>query len=518
MRTYSPEMTLPPSTGRWCARCAGFWLVPFLLAILLGAFVPTLCAQVAGPANLSIQAEKLAETLAHTQAQLEESQRQLNEMRQELNQLRTLLAQSAYPPAAAPADPTPAALDELRERQEVHQSQIATLAQEKVESESKYPVTISGLLLFNAFVNTHQVDQPATPTLALAGVGSTGATVRQTLLGFDARGPRLFGAQSFADLRVDFNAGPPPANSPASYTGNYAANTSLLRLRTAHAFLHWPRAEAFFSLDRPLFSPDTPASLTAVAEPGLAWSGNLWTWNPQFGATYDLPIGSSRALRFQASLIDVADAPVSFYTSSSPASAAESSRWPGVESRIALLGSAHDESGTHFGLGGYFSPHRSPLGYGYDAWAGTADTHLRLPAHFDFTANAYRGLALGGLGGGAFKDLAVRPDPDSSGYYFRPLDDIGGWAQLKEKPGSRLEFNAAFGMDQIFAREFLRYAVAGGSAYQNLVANRTYTANVIFSPSAYLLFSVEYRHLNSSPAAGAPLESNIVGLAAGYKF
>ena len=54
--------------------------------------------------------------------------------------------------------------------------------------------------------------------------------------------------------------------------------------------------------------------------------------------------------------------------------------------------------------------------------------------------------------------------------------------------------------------------------YQNLARNRTYTGNVIYSPKASLLFSLEYRYLESIPVIGLPAESNIIGVAAGYKF
>jgi hypothetical protein len=41
---------------------------------------------------------------------------------------------------------------------------------------------------------------------------------------------------------------------------------------------------------------------------------------------------------------------------------------------------------------------------------------------------------------------------------------------------------------------------------------------VIYKPSAYLLFSLEYRHLESSPELEPSAESNIIGLGAGFKF
>jgi uncharacterized coiled-coil protein SlyX len=499
-----------------------------------------LSAQTAGQESLSQQIQKLTESMARTQAQVEQSQRQLDEMRKELTALKRQMAQggstAATPPSpvSAPdssssgtqssAAATAAAIEDLRERQATQESQIATHEQTKVESESKYPVKITGLLLLNGFVNTRAVDIAATPTLALPGRGSTGASVRQTVLGLDARGPHLFGARSYADLRVDFDGNPQSSNTGAGYSGYYSANATFLRLRTAHAALQWEHTEAYFSLDHPIISPDPPTSLTAVAVPALAWSGNLWTWNPQLGVNQDLGLGGSRDLRLQTALIDVGDAPLSPVNSGSgtttgtPASTAEQSRWPGVETHVALLRSKLNDAGSYFGVGGYFAPHHSSLGHNFDSWAGTLDGRLLLPARFQLTGSFYRGLALGGLGGGAYKDFAYRPDTDSGGYYFRPLDDVGGWAQLKEKLSERVELNTAFGLDNVFAGELRRYAVYDGTMYQNLARNRTYTGNVIYSPSAYLLFSLEYRHLESSPIIGLPAGSNIIGLGAGYKF
>ncbi len=487
--------------------------------------------------SLSQQIQKLTESMARTQAQVEQSQRELDEMRKELTALQLQLAQSGSTAATSPSPvPVPAlssttqsspaettaTIEQLRQHQAMQESQIATHEQTKVESESKYPVKITGLLLLNGFVNTGAVDMAATPTLALPGAGSTGASVRQTVLGFDARGPHLFGARSYADLRVDFDGSPQSGSTVTNYSGYYNTNTTLLRLRTAHAALQWKDTEAYFSLDRPIFSPDTPTSLTAIAVPALAWSGNLWTWNPQLGVTQDFGLAGSRDLRLQAALIDVGDAPLSPTISASgavpPASIAEQSRWPGVEAHVALLGSRQNDDNSHFGVGGYFAPHHSSLGYDFNAWAATMDGRLLLPAHLQLTGSIYRGLALGGLGGGAYKDFAYHFDPDTGDYYFRSLDDVGGWAQFKEKLTERIEFNVAFGLDNVFADELRRYAVSGGTMYQNLARNRTYTGNVIYSPSAYLMFSLEYRHLESTPVIGAPAGSNIIGLAAGYKF
>jgi uncharacterized coiled-coil protein SlyX len=509
-------------------------IMPLVLAVL-GSATFLLHAQADGQ-EPSEQIQKLTAAIARTQAQLDESQRQLDDLRQQLSALQQEMT-NKVPETSAPVPPSPPAesssaaqpspepaspaIDDLRDRQTLQESQIATLNQDKVETESKYPVRITGMVLMNAFVNTNAVDMAATPTVAVGGPGSTGASVRQTVFGFDARGPHLFGARSYADLRLDFDGNPQSANNSAGY---YYANPTLLRLRTAHAGLLWKNTEAYFSLDRPILNPDTPTSLTAVAEPALAWSGNLWTWNPQLGIRHDLNFANSHDLRFEAALMDVGDAPLappaalSSTSATAPPSSGERSRWPGVETRVSLLGSGSNEESNHLGIGGYFAPHSSSLGYNFDSWAATLDTRLSLPLHLQLTGNFYRGLALGGLGAGAYKDFVYRPDTETGGYYFKSLDDVGGWTQLKEKFTQRVELNAAFGIDNVFARELRRYALTGAGAYLNLAANRTYTGNIVFSPSAYLLFSLEYRRLESTPVIGLPAASNIIGLGAGYKF
>ena len=477
-------------------------------ALLIVAVAP-LWAQTVNQEDLRNKVQLLTDAVAKAQAQLEQSQRQLAELRQQLAEVRRQIgAGNNDPDPPDDAAKLAAQVEALRENQAMQQSEVATQNQSKVESASKYPVKLSGFILLNGFVNTNQVDIPADPGMALPGSGSSGATMRQTVLGIDARGPHVFAAASRADIRLDFFGSAPG-------TGSYGT-AGLLRLRTAHAALDWARTEVYFSLDRPLINPGQPTSLTAVASPALAWSGNLWSWNPQIGLCHDQLLGGDTRLRMETALVDVGDPPYAAVTY--PVSTGELSRWPGAEARLAIV-EGDEGHGFQLGTGGYFAEHRIVYGSEFDSWAGTLDYRQPLPGGLELSGNFYRGVALGGLGGGAYKDYGIRPDPDMPGaFYIRPFDDVGGWGQLKERGGERLEFNQAFGIDDVPAHEVRRYSANGSGSYQNLARTQTFMSNVIYSPSAWLQFSVEYRHLASFSAGSPAAASHVIDIAAGYKF
>ncbi len=449
------------------------------------------------------QVERLSAAVDRAQAQVQASEQELLELKRSLADLEARLGKTPASGATAPSAAEAAA--EQRERQAIEESQITTLNQSKVESRSRYPVSISGLILLNGFVNTSGVDIPLAPAVAIAGDGTTGASLRQTSLAVDARGPTLAGANSHADAEVDFLGNAADAVN--------ATVAGLVRLRTAHATLDWSHTQAYFQFDRPILNPNTPTSLAAIAEPALAWSGNLWQWVPQAGVSQTVPFAGSRRLEIGAALIDVPDPPVLTTSVSSIASQGERSRWPGSELRLGVAGGGKLAS---FGVGGYFSPHKIENSRSYNAWAGTLDWRLPLPAGFSLTGSAYRGAALGGLGDGTYKDVVARQV--GGALDWRPLDDVGGWTQLKKQAGQRLEFNAALGLDEAFAKELRSFPVNDSLLYANLARNRTFTGNAIWSPSAYLVFSFEYRRISSFSLGAPAAASDVIGLAAGYKF
>lgn len=472
--------------------------------------------QMPATATMEQKVERLAATLTQQELELESSQREIRQLRQQIVDLQAEVAAEK----ASNANPThhedgegvarlKAEVDAMREQQDLQQSEIATHEQAKVESESKFPVKLTGLILMNIFANSAGVDAIQSPTLALNGNGTTGLSLRQTVLGLDARGPHLFGATSAADVRVDFFGG--------LNQGNYTSEGGSIRLRTAHAELNWNETRAFVEMDRSIVNPNAPTSLTAIAQPALAWSGNLWNWIPQAGAEHAFRQSSGSRISLQGVLADIPDPATPGGTGAFPSTVswAEQSRWPGSEARVGYA-RGDKATGLQVGAGGYFSPHSGANNLHFDAWAATIDYRVPLIARLEASGSVYRGAALGGLGGGAFKDYLYRQE---DGYpHVLALDDVGGWTQLKARASERLEFNAAYGLDNAFAGELRSYLAAGSGVYQALARNSTVFANIIYSPTSYTLFSLEYRRINSAPVTGLNSITDVYGVAAGYRF
>jgi hypothetical protein len=272
-----------------------------LLAILFSATSRAVYAQspAVAPAQPVSEDEvrQLALQVQAAERRLQDSEKELADLKTRLAVLESAIASSAATSTTA-AQVAPTASDNA-ETLSMQSSQIGTLDQVKVESSSKFPVKLSGMVLLTASVNSTGVDSPVDPTTSLGGPGSTSLSLRQTVLGLDAEGPHLAGARSSADLRIDFYGG--------TATNTYGSAGGLVRLRTAHAALDWQHAQLFFAFDRTLLNPNTPTSLVQVAQPGLSWSGNLWNWMPQLGGSFRM--GERHTLIVQGAWVSPPDAP-----------------------------------------------------------------------------------------------------------------------------------------------------------------------------------------------------------------
>jgi len=143
--------------------------------------------------------------------------------------------------------------------------------QTKIESGSKYPVRLTGLILFNGFLNKGVADNIDLPAYALlptstSGNGDLGGGLRQTILGVEGDGPHIGGARTSANLNLDFF-------SSVSYTG-YGTSAGVVRMRIASINFDWEADSLEVGLVQ-------PAHLSAVARLLRHCCGAFARWGGQ---------------------------------------------------------------------------------------------------------------------------------------------------------------------------------------------------------------------------------------------
>jgi hypothetical protein len=494
-----------------------------LLCSILGLPAPVLQAQINPPIaqtmpggqteGIAQRLEAMSSALATTRQQLDQSQQQIIQLQAELAEMKRQLASASPSADPSPSQAPESTSQQMEEQLQTLDAQVKVHDQVKVESGSKYPVRLTGLVLFNGFLNHGSVDNIDLPSIATrqppgTSNGSAGATMRQTILGIEANGPRIGGARSSADVSFDFFGG-------IAYS-NYGTTSGVVRMRTASVNLDWARDKVQFGMVAPLISPLSPTSYATVAEPGMAWAGNLWSWAPQLSITHRIPISEEKNLQLEFGLWDPSS---SGYNSSDvfrAPSAGEQTKQPGYESRISF-GSPVEH---HFqgGLGGYYS--RQTYGAtNNDSWAITGDLRAPLGRLFEISGEGYRGRSLGGLGGGVYKDVIVGTDPLSGLPVVRGLNNMGGWAQFKSRFSQTLETNATIGQDNGFASDFHKIVLPATASQAALRArNRMLVANLIYRPKTYLIFSPEYRRIWTWPIYGKGNTADVFTLSVGYQF
>jgi hypothetical protein len=492
----------------------------------------TSVAQTQRIADIEHRLDAATDSLAQVQQELQKSLLEIQTLR---SQLKALQAQSATatddshesPAQKASSDSSEITgkpnglhddLQAIREEQEAVQAEIAQHEQIKVESSSKYPLRLTGLILFNAFSNAGVVDNVDLPTLALprepgSSHGSAGATLQQTLLGLEATGPTFAGARSFADVSMDFFGG----TTTNSY--GYTISTGVVRMRQAQISLDWNKTTLQAAYTGPLISPLSPTSYATVAQPSLSASGNLWTWSPQVRVEQRFALSDDRSVSLEGGLIDVGSPG---YTSTQLDNPVEASRRPGYEGRISYrANSSWTGSADRFvvGVGGYSAEQYYNSSTQIHSWAATLDWRVPILKWFEVTGEAYRGRALGGLGGGLYKDVVQVTNPVTGLPQTNGVETIGGWSQLKLGFSPTLEANVAFGLDEALAGNF--YGIIsppGANPLEQYARNSSIMGNIIFRPKTYLIFSPEYRHLSTWPYNGSGNVANIFILSAGYQF
>ncbi len=460
--------------------------------------------------QLSAQVAKLASSLEATQSELKACREEIHQLRTELQSSKAEAEAGAQGGDTSGSDLSHSVAD-LREEQNVTDSRLQQLDQVKVESGSKYRVRLSGLVLFNTFVNRGTVDTISVPNLALptpAGQanGNTGATLSQTLLTLQTFGPEIAGARTSGEVSFDFYGG---------FTRTLDGYVlGIARMRTANIAFNWSKWSLQFEQDKPFISPLSPTTLAAIGTPEFAYSGNLWTWTPQMVGERTWKLSDTVKAHLQFGLLDAFDGeyPSSYYLRQPEAG--ELSRTPGLAARQSWDFPIGQQSAT-VGAGGYFA--RQNYGYGrvLDAWAATLDWNLPFGERWDLSGELHRGRGLGGMWGGIGTSVVYTGSDSDSSADIVGVNTVGGWSQLKFKPAAKWELNGAFGEESPFAADLRQN---GDPNYQPFLRNWTTMVNVIDHPKSNLMLSLEYRHLNSVMFSGAPHTAEQVNMGVGVAF
>ena len=518
-----------------------------ILGLLL-ARAPLVCAQEIGnsSANESPHAAQKADLatieplLRQMQAEIKELRNQVSdlelkqetaqtesaELRKELEQTKAHLASSGESLGAGNSEQMVTStsmaqkqteeerITKIEENQQLVDAKIAEQSQTKVESGSKYRVRLSGIVLFNTYGEHGQVDNTDFPELAiqpglLSSNGTFGASVRQSQIGIQAFGPTIAGARTSADIQFDFAGGFPETQNGVSF--------GFMRLRTGTVRFDWTNTSIVGGQDSLFFAPLSPTSIATLAIPALAYSGNLWSWTPQIRVEHKFTVSESSSVSVQAGILDnlTGDVPPSQYNRYS--SWGEDTGQPAYATRLSWTGRLHGQDLT-IGAGGYYG--RQLWGYGrtVDGWAGTIDLRLPLGQLFEFTSQFYRGRGVGGIGGGLGQSVLWDGplfDPSTEIY---GLNSVGGWAQLKYRATSKLQFNGAFGQENPFASDLREFGDNGNFYSQVFSKNQTVLANFIYKPRSDFMFSLEYRRLKTFILDGGANSANLVNVSVGYIF
>jgi hypothetical protein len=405
-------------------------------------------------------------------------------------------------------------LAKLEDNQDLLDAKINEQSQTKVESGSKYRVRLSGIVLLNLFDTRGPVDNVDFPQMAVPpALGNSSnafaATIRQSQIGLEVFGPEIAGAHTSANVKFDFAGG--FADLPNGVSMGVA------RLRTGTFRMDWANTSIIAGQDSLFFAPLMPTSLSSLAIPPLAYAGNLWSWTPQIRIEHREALTEGSSLSFEAGILDSltgATPPMQEYRLPT---AGEQSGQPAYAGRVAWSHNLFERNFTA-GVGGYYGRQNWGFGRDVDGWAATADVSVPLGKLFSVTGEFYRGRAVGGLAGGVGQDILLSGMVTDSAASVRGLDSIGGWTQLKLKPTAKFEVNAALGMDNPFASELRRFSATQYYYGYSISRNLSPFINFIYQVRSDVLFSAEYKRIQTYTLDSNFNAANQFGISIGYIF
>ena len=394
-------------------------------------------------------------------------------------------AAAANPPTPATANP-PAAPQSLEDQVAVQQQRIEEMAQAKVEAAERFPIRLTGMVLFNSFLDSHDSGGSDYPVVASApGPGHAGATLHQTIIGLDFRGPTTFwGGTVHGNVYMDF-------------FGGGSANT--VRLRTGEIEVDWASRSIMVGVEKPIFNPREPSSLAQMGVSPLTGAGNLWLWLPQVRLEQDFHFGERTGLRAQMGVIQTREAGP--YPGATFTGTVEATR-PGIEGRYEFFHNFDDERKLEIAPGFHTSVTHAG-GFSIPSNLFSTDWFFNPVRKLEFSGAFYTGQNVAPLGEGYQQGF---------GFYegaARAVESRGGWSQLTLHALPRLDFHLFTGLQKDNQEE-----LAAGRIGRNLL----FGGNLYFRISPNVLVGLETTQLRTS-YLGLPVRiNNHYDLALAYLF
>ena len=406
-----------------------------------------------GAGVIHAQQQITPETLQRILDRLDTLEKQNEALIYEVKQLRQAI-KSAQADAAAQTE-------RIQEQASVQSEEIKTEAQTKIATSQRFSMALTGMFLFDSFLFTQGNSSTYIPdnyNPYAFDNSPAGATLRQSIIGFDFGGPQLpGGGQVHGSLSLDFWA--------------QNGTNDIFRIRRGVLSFDWKNRSVIVGQDKSLMAPLQPTSFVWVGIPPLSGAGNLWLWRPQVRYEERVPFSTNTRAVLQAAVLETDESYTAPYL---PASAEVYSGRPALEARFAFEHQWSDDTRMAIGIGGHASESHI-LGESIPSTVLSMDGLYKPLSKLELSGTIFHGENFADLGGDP-------PGVTLRGQTVIPIRGSGGWIQVALPLTNRLTFDI-YGGRQLNNRDDLdSYEV-----YRTL----TYASNVLYRISPNVIIGFE---------------------------
>jgi hypothetical protein len=329
------------------------------------------------------------------------------------------------------------------------EDRIAEQAQTKVGTAQHLPLTLNGMILFDASQVQGTSNNGFQQSYGSYGEGAPGggATLRQSIIGVNVQGPSIAGGGKInGSLSMDF------------YAGSNASD--VFRIRNGDISFDWANRSISVGQEKTVIAPLQPTSFAHVGIPALTGAGNLWLWRPQVKYEERHSFTSNTGIVLDGALFSTQESSTTIPSVPS----ALASGGPAIQGRIGLTHSWTDQDRFAIGIGAHESQSHI-AGQSIPSRVISADFLYKPLRWIEVTGTVFKGENFANLGG-----LPVSVASSGNGSLIA-VKGTAGWMQLALPVTNRLTFNTYAGR-QVNASRFLGPFQIGGSL--------VYAGNVLY--------------------------------------